>query len=253
MADIKKEQERAELHKMIWNAATDLVHAGGVDAWDFKQYVLGTMFYRYISENITEYINDGEREAGNESFDYAKMPDEEAETAREGLVKSKGFFMLPSELFCNVRERAAADENLNETLEKVFKNIESTFADKVSYGLSNTKDFVLSIFDNLKEMFTGKISANQMVGIVGISNIVVNTSGLYEYIYMLALISLSLGLTNLLPFPPLDGGKVVIYLVEAIRRKPMKEELEIKLQMLGFAILIALSIYVTYNDILRIV
>ena len=135
----------------------------------------------------------------------------------------------------------------------VFKNIESTFANKVSYGLSNTKDFVLSIFDNLKEMFTGKISANQMVGIVGISNIVVNTSGLYEYIYMLALISLSLGLTNLLPFPPLDGGKVVIYLVEAIRRKPMKEELEIKLQMLGFAILIALSIYVTYNDILRIV
>ena len=94
MADIKKEQERAELHKMIWNAATDLVHAGGVDAWDFKQYVLGTMFYRYISENITEYINDGEREAGNESFDYAKMPDEEAETARDGLVKSKGFFML---------------------------------------------------------------------------------------------------------------------------------------------------------------
>lgn len=135
----------------------------------------------------------------------------------------------------------------------VFKNTESTFANKVSYGLSNTKDFVLSIFDNLKEMFTGKISANQMVGIVGISNIVVNTSGLYEYIYMLALISLSLGLTNLLPFPPLDGGKVVIYLVEAIRRKPMKEELEIKLQMLGFAILIALSIYVTYNDILRIV
>lgn len=135
----------------------------------------------------------------------------------------------------------------------VFKNTESTFANKVSYGLSNTKDFVLSIFDNLKEMFTGKISANQMVGIVGISNIVVNTSGLYEYIYMLALISLSLGLTNLLPFPPLDGGKVVIYLVEAIRRKPIKEELEIKLQMLGFAILIALSIYVTYNDILRIV
>ena len=150
---------------------------------------------------------------------------------------------------CNVHPNTVN----NYYLGVVFKNMESTFADKVSYGLSNTKDFVLSIFDNLKEMFTGKISANQMVGIVGISNIVVNTSGLYEYIYMLALISLSLGLTNLLPFPPLDGGKVVIYLVEAIRRKPMKEELEIKLQMLGFAILIALSIYVTYNDILRIV
>ena len=136
MADIKKEQERAELHKMIWNAATDLVHAGGVDAWDFKQYVLGTMFYRYISENITEYINDGEREAGNESFDYAKTPDEEAETARDGLVKSKGFFMLPSELFCNVRERAATDENLNETLEKVFKNIESS-----AQGSDSEEDF----------------------------------------------------------------------------------------------------------------
>ena len=136
MADIKKEQERAELHKMIWNAATDLVHAGGVDAWDFKQYVLGTMFYRYISENITEYINEGEREAGNESFDYAKMPDEEAETARDGLVKSKGFFMLPSELFCNVRECAATDENLNETLEKVFKNIESS-----AQGSDSEEDF----------------------------------------------------------------------------------------------------------------
>ena len=92
-----------------------------------------------------------------------------------------------------------------------------------------------------------------MVGIVGISDIVVKTSGLYEYFYMLALISLSLGLTNLLPFPPLDGGKIVIYLVEAIRRKPMKEKIEIQLQMIGFAILIALSIYVTYNDIVRII
>lgn len=126
MADTKKEQERAELHKMIWNAATDLVHAGGVDAWDFKQYVLGTMFYRYISENITEYINAGEHEAGNLDFDYANLSDAEAEVAREDLVKSKGFFILPSELFCNVRRRAAKDENLNETLEKVFNHIESS-------------------------------------------------------------------------------------------------------------------------------
>ena len=99
MADMRKEQERAELHKMIWNAATDLVHAGGVDAWDFKQYVLGTMFYRYISDNITDYINRGEHEAGDTSFDYAKLSDEAAEVAREGLVQSKGFFILPSELF----------------------------------------------------------------------------------------------------------------------------------------------------------
>lgn len=103
MADSKKEQERAELHKMIWNAATDLVHAGGVDAWDFKQYVLGTMFYRYISENLTKYINDGEHAAGNTAFDYAKMSDSDAESARAGLVEEKGFFILPSQLFCNVK------------------------------------------------------------------------------------------------------------------------------------------------------
>ena len=126
MADNRKEQERAELHKMIWNAATDLVHAGGVDAWDFKQYVLGTMFYRYISENITEYINEGEHAAGNASFDYAKLSDEEAEEARADLVQEKGFFILPSQLFCNIRAEAANDDKLNETLEKVFKNIENS-------------------------------------------------------------------------------------------------------------------------------
>ena len=82
MADVRKEQERAELHKMIWNAATDLVHAGGVDAWDFKQYVLGTMFYRYISENIADYIDKGESAAGNANFNYSEMSDDLAEPAR---------------------------------------------------------------------------------------------------------------------------------------------------------------------------
>ena len=121
MADVKKEQERDELHKAIWGIADDL--RGSVDGWDFKQYVLGIMFYRYISENLTKYINDGEHEAGDPDFDYAEMPDEEAESAREDLVKSKGFFILPSELFCNVRKNAPADVNLNETLETVFKHI----------------------------------------------------------------------------------------------------------------------------------
>ncbi len=135
----------------------------------------------------------------------------------------------------------------------IFKQADNNLFNNIYYGLLDTGDFVVSILDNLKQLFTGKVSANQMVGIVGISDIVVSTSGVYEYIYMLALISLSLGLTNLLPFPPLDGGKIVIYLIEAIRRKPMKEKIEINLQMIGFAILIALSIYVTYNDILRII
>ena len=122
--DNKKEQERAELHRTIWNIANDL--RGSVDGWDFKQYVLGMLFYRYISENITAYINAGEHEAGNADFDYAKLSDSEAEQAREDLVKTKGFFILPSELFENVRLRAKEDDNLNETLERIFRNIEAS-------------------------------------------------------------------------------------------------------------------------------
>ena len=122
--DNKKEQERDELHRAIWAIADEL--RGAVDGWDFKNYVLGTMFYRYISENLTAYVNAGEIEAGNTDFDYAKMKDADAEEAREGLVQEKGFFILPSELFCNVRIRATEDNNLNETLEKVFRHIEES-------------------------------------------------------------------------------------------------------------------------------
>ena len=100
MADIRKEQERDEL---IWAIADEL--RGSVDGWDFKSYVLGMMFYRYISENLTNYINEGEIEAGEVDFDYAQLSDEDAEQAREDLVKTKGFLILPSELFCNVRKK----------------------------------------------------------------------------------------------------------------------------------------------------
>lgn len=124
MVDTKKEQERDELHRAIWAIADEL--RGAVDGWDFKNYVLGTMFYRYISENLCNYINSGEIDAGNTDFDFAKMPDEDAEEAREGLIEEKGFFILPSELFCNVRVNAANDENLNETLERVFRHIEES-------------------------------------------------------------------------------------------------------------------------------
>ena len=132
MIDTKKEQERDELHRAIWAIADEL--RGAVDGWDFKNYVLGTMFYRYISENLTNYINNGEVEAGNEDFDFAQMPDEEAEEAREGLVEEKGFFILPSELFCNVRVKAPEDENLNEALERVFRHIEESAKGSSSEG-----------------------------------------------------------------------------------------------------------------------
>ena len=124
MSNNKNTREREELHKVIWSIADDL--RGSVDGWDFKQYILGIMFYRYISENITNYINDGERKAGDKDFDYAKISDDMAESERENLVKEKGFFILPSELFCNVCKKARSDENLNETLEKIFNNIENS-------------------------------------------------------------------------------------------------------------------------------
>ena len=90
------------------------------------------------------------------------------------------------------------------------------------------------------------------MGPIGVANIVSRTQGILDFIFMVALISLAVGVTNLMPFPPLDGGKIVIYLIEVVRRKPMKEELEIGIQMVGFALLIGLAIYVSYNDILRI-
>ena len=126
MADTKKEQERDELHRAIWAIADDM--RGSVDGWDFKSYVLGTMFYRFISENLTAYINEGEASG----FDYAELSDEEAEQAREGLVQEKGFFILPSELFQNVRKRAPQDENLNMTLENAFRHIEESAKGSVS-------------------------------------------------------------------------------------------------------------------------
>ena len=141
MADTKKEQERDELHKAIWGIADDL--RGSVDGWDFKQYVLGMMFYRYISENLTNYINDGERAAGDTEFDYVYLSDDEAEGARESLVQEKGFFILPSELFINVRARAKDDENLNETLERVFNNIENS-----AKGSESEDDFS-GLFDDV--------------------------------------------------------------------------------------------------------
>ncbi len=119
-------REREELHKTIWSIAEEL--RGAVDGWEFKAYVLGAIFYRYISENLTSYINHLQAEAGIEDFDYAKMSDAEAEEARETMVQEKGFFILPSQLFQNVAERPEANVNLNETLANVFRSIEASAA-----------------------------------------------------------------------------------------------------------------------------
>lgn len=133
-----------------------------------------------------------------------------------------------------------------------LKQAESTFINYIIYGGIETKKFALSIIDNIKSIFTGGVSLDQMMGPVGISEMVAKTNGFDEFVYMLALISLSLGVTNLLPIPALDGGKILILIIEAIRGKPLNEKTEINIQLIGFSILIALSIYITYRDILRI-
>lgn len=146
MIDNKREMERNELHRTIWALANEL--RGSVDGWDFKQYVLGMLFYRYISENLTAYLNNGEWDAGNTDFDYAKLKDEDLpETLKQEMVQEKGFFIMPSELFENLLKRikkadkdakekaetagkeagiAELDENLNEVLQANFKNIEAS-------------------------------------------------------------------------------------------------------------------------------
>jgi type I restriction enzyme M protein len=156
MPDSRKEQERTELHRAIWNIANYL--RGSVDGWDFKQYVLGMLFYRYISENISAYIDAGEREAGNAAFSYAALSDVEAEQARDDLVKTRGFFILPSELFENILKRAGGDEKLNETLDSVFKRIEAS-----AHGTDSEANFK-GLFDDID------INSNKLGGTVAKRN-----------------------------------------------------------------------------------
>jgi len=141
MADTLKEQQRTALHSAIWKIADDL--RGSVDGWDFKQYILGMLFYRYISENFATYINKLQREAGFADFNYADFSDEDAENARETMLDTKGYFILPSQLFENVRKNADKDENLNETLERVFKAIENSAAG------TESEDDLKGLFDDL--------------------------------------------------------------------------------------------------------
>ena len=141
MSDTKKEQQRKELYAAIWRIATEL--RGSVDGWDFKHYVLGILFYRFISENLCLYVNEKQKEIGEIDFDYASMEDEKAEVARSTILEEKGFFILPSELFKNVCKQATNDEDLNVTLKNVFKNIEGS-----AQGTPSEKDME-GLFDDL--------------------------------------------------------------------------------------------------------
>ena len=138
MMNNKKEYEREELHKTIWKIANEL--RGSVDGWDFKQYVLGFLFYRFISENLTNYINELEPD---DNFDYAALSDDQAEYGRIETLKEKGFYILPSELFVNVRKRAKSDKDLNVTLNNIFNNIEN------SAKGTDSEDDMKGLFDDI--------------------------------------------------------------------------------------------------------
>lgn len=127
-----------------------------------------------------------------------------------------------------------------------------TLWNRLYYGAQGTGEFLTELGNSVKAIFTHGISINEMTGPVGISEIVIQTTDFSNYIYIMAVISISLGITNLLPIPALDGGKILFLLIEAIRRKPLKVETEATIQMLGFSLLIALSLYVTYKDVIRI-
>ena len=152
----RKELERAELHKTIWRIANDL--RGSVDGWDFKQYVLGIMFYRFISENITEYIDRMQHAAGITDFAYSNFSDEEAMGAKQTIVEAKGYFILPSELFVNVRKNAKSNTDLNMTLEKAFHNIEN------SANGTEFEDDIKGLFDDVD------VNSNKLGGTVEVRN-----------------------------------------------------------------------------------
>ena len=138
---LSSESQRAELHRTIWKIANDL--RGSIDGWDFKTYVLGMLFYRFISENLSAYLDEHQHRAGEKDFSYAALVDAKAEFGRKATVQQKGFFMLPSELFENVRKAARGDSNLNETLDRIFTNIEASAVGAAS------EDDLKGLFDDL--------------------------------------------------------------------------------------------------------
>lgn len=171
--------ERAELHKTIWKIANDL--RGSVDGWDFKQYVLGTLFYRFISENLTNYLNEHQHKAGIKDFDYSMLSDKDAEFGRKETVLEKGFFILPSELFVNVRADAKNDPNLNETLSRVFRNIEGSAvgspseldikglfddldvnSNKIGGTVTKRNELLVKLLDSVGELALGNYSDNSI-------------------------------------------------------------------------------------------
>lgn len=131
--------------------------------------------------------------------------------------------------------------------------VTNNWSSALTFAGEKTGTFITSTFEGLKQLFTGKAGLDQMMGPVGISEVVAKTNGMFEFINMIAIVSLSLGVTNLLPIPALDGGKILLLIIEAIRKKPLSQKIEINIQLLGFSFIIILALFVTWNDIARII
>ena len=127
------------------------------------------------------------------------------------------------------------------------------FGVSIKFAADSLGSFLVDTYNGLVNLFTGKVGLDQMVGPVGIGGIVASTTGVLSFFSLMAIISLSLGVTNLLPIPALDGGRILLLIIEAIRRKPLSQKTEMIIQLIGFAFLIGLSILVTYHDIVKLI
>ena len=178
-------------------------------------------------------------------YDYAKHSNRTARIGKYPKVIRDKYEKLGNDVTLSIAKA------LNSVNERGINGLVSAkyMFDETPY---DTFNFGISIIDNIKQLIKGNINKDQLMGPVGISSVVSETKGIENYIYIIALISLSLGVTNLMPFPPLDGGKIVLLLIEAVRRKPLNQKIENYIQITGFVILITLSVFITYNDVIRI-
>lgn len=217
-----------------------------------RSTVVQTLIPEYVSENTVLQVGDRILEINGEKTRIKSDVD-------DILLQSKG------EMLTILVDRNDETIELNVTpigiqygemtryiLGVEVAQAEKSLANNLYYGGWETVAFIGSIGDSLQMLFSGNVALNQMTGPVGISEMVVHTNGMYEFVYLLAVISLSLGVTNLLPIPALDGGKILLLLIEAIRKKKMDEEWEIKIQSIGFTFLILLSLYISFNDIAKL-
>lgn len=189
---------------------------------------------------------------GDEILEINSLETKDASSIIEIISKNKNIKLKIKRDNNIIQKETKTEESIYYYLGIKNKLAEENLQNNIYYAYWETIRFVLSVFENLKNLFTGNIYIEQMSGPIGISEYIAKTDNVYNFIYLMSLISLSLGITNLLPIPALDGGRLVLLIIEWIRKKPIKQELEIKIQTFGFLILMTLAIYISFNDIVKL-